>query len=333
METIYFLGIDMAKKNFRAALTCNGATAVERSVENTEAGIETYFTELKKMFDLSQLVVCVEHTGIYTSRLLDYLAEKKIRVCLESAVQIQRSQGVKRGKSDRIDALRIAQYAYKNFNELRFWRPLREVIKDIKSLLAMRDRLVKMKTQLTVPINEEEGIIEARKHKRNQRFCKKTLSSLTAEIAEIEQELKSLIHSDPQVKEQMKYATSVPGVGLLTALSMIVYTGEFERISESKKFACYAGIAPFEHSSGTSVRGKTRVSKMANMRMKRLLHLAATSSLNRQSEFRTFYDRKVAQGKNGMSVLNAVRNKLISRVFACVQNKRLYENDYKHALA
>jgi transposase len=333
METIYFLGIDMAKKSFQVALTVNGATVVEESIDNTEAGIKTYFEELKKKFNLSQLVVCVEHTGIYTCRLLDYLAEKKIRICLESAIQIQRSQGVKRGKNDRIDAVRIAQYAYKNFKELRFWTPSRDVINDIKSLLTMRDRLVKMKTKLTVPVNEEEGLINAGKHKRHQKFCAKTLSSLKGDIAEIDLELKVLINSDPQVKEQVKYATSVPGIGILTALSMIVYSGEFERIRESKKFACYAGVAPFEHSSGSSVRGKTRVSKMANMRMKRLLHLAAMSSINRPSELKTFYDRKVAEGKNKMSALNAVRNKLISRVFACVKNKHPYEKTYLNALA
>ena len=118
----------------------------------------------------------------------------------------------------------------------------------------------------------------------------------------------------------------------ITAANVIVATGEFQGIQEVKKFACYAGIAPFEHCSGSSIRGKTRVSKMANMTIKKLLHLAAMSAIQFCSEIKAFYHRKVAEGKNKMSVINAVRNKLISRVFSCVKNKRMYQKDYKHAL-
>jgi len=332
METTYFLGIDMAKNPFQAALTLNGVDMAESSVENTPEGIKSYFQGLKKKFSFSQLVVCVEHSGIYTSRLLDYLTKNKIKVCVESAVQIQRSQGLKRGKSDQIDARRIAQYVYKNVQELRFWAPPRKVIEKIKYLLALRARMINVKVQLTVPLKEQE-FISADIRKLAEKRCKKSTASLGAEIKEIEKEIMLLVKSDRQVSDQMAYAMSVPGVGPITALNMIICTGEFERISESKKFACYTGVAPFEHSSGTSIRGKTRVSKLANMNMKKLLHMAALSSITCSTEIRAFYDRKVAEGKNKMNVLNAVRNKLISRVFACVKNKRLYEKTYLHALA
>jgi len=119
---------------------------------------------------------------------------------------------------------------------------------------------------------------------------------------------------------------------MITALNVIVATNEFEKISEVKKLACYAGIAPFEHTSGTSIRGKTRVSKLANMTLKKLLTLAAMSAIKWNEEIKVYYKRKVAEGKNKMSVLNAVRNKLISRIFACVKNKRMYQKVYQHAL-
>src|SRR6187549_3255482 len=211
METIYFLGIDMAKKTFQAALTLNGVDMAECSVENTSEGIKSYFQELKKKFSFSQLVVCIEHSGIYTYRLLDYLAKNKIRVCVESAVQIQRSQGLKRGKSDHIDARRIAQYAYKHVQELRFWAPPRKIIEKIKSLLALRSRLVMAKVQLTVPIKEQEPI-SADVRKLVEKHCKQSIASIEKDIKKIEQEIKALIKSDQQIKEQMAYATSVPGV-------------------------------------------------------------------------------------------------------------------------
>ncbi len=105
-----------------------------------------------------------------------------------------------------------------------------------------------------------------------------------------------------------------------------------KRYPEVKKFACYAGVAPFEHTSGSSIRGKTRVSKMANMTIEKAIDLAAMSAIQCSQELKAYYHRKVAEGKNKMSVINAVRNKLISRLFACVNSRRMYKKDYQHAL-
>jgi len=109
METIYFLGIDLAKETFQAALTLDGVNISETKVENNSKSIRSYFQDLRKKFSPSQLMVCIEHTGIYSNPLLDYLTEKGIKVCVESALQIKKSQGIKRGKSDKVDARRIAQ--------------------------------------------------------------------------------------------------------------------------------------------------------------------------------------------------------------------------------
>jgi transposase len=335
METVYFLGIDISKETIQAALTLDGINMFEMEVKNTTKAIESYFGELKKKFKFSkeQLMVCLEHSGIYSNPLLDYLSRMEIKVCVESALQIKRSQGLKRGKSDQVDARRIAQYAYKNYRELRFWKPQRGVIQRIKALLVVRERLVKTKMQLATPLDECQDYIEESIRKRMVANCKGSLQGLAKDITKIEQEIDQLIQGDDKVKEQLNCASSVPGVGKITALNVIVATDEFEKISEVKKFACYAGVAPFKHTSGTSIRGRTRVSKMANMTLKKLLTLGAMSAIRWDEEIRVYYKRKVAAGKNKMSVINAVRNKLISRIFACVENKRLYQKVYQHALA
>lgn len=334
MET-YILGIDISKKTFQAALTLDGANFFELEVENTTKPIATYFQELKRKFSFSfsQLIVCLEHTGFYSYPLLDFLVRHDIRVCVEPALQIKQSQGMTRGKSDQVDAKRIAIYAYKNHKELRFWNPQRPIIQKIKALLTLRERLVKTRAQVEVPINESTEFIEDSIRKMIIRNCQSTLKALAKDILKIEKEIETLISQDAPLKEQVQLATSVPGVGMFTALNVIIASGEFKRISEVKKFACYAGVAPFEHSSGSSVRGKTRVSKMANLTLKKNLHLAAMSAIRCCNEFKVFYERKVADGKNKMSVINAVRNKLISRIFACIKNKRKYQKDYQHALA
>lgn len=334
METLYFLGIDMSKKTFQAALTLDGINLFELAVENSSKGIKLYFQGLKERFKFSthQLIVCLEYTGIYSHPVVDYLVKNGIKVCLEPALQIKQSQGMTRGKSDQVDARRIALYAYKNRQELRFWKPQRGSIQKLKALLVLRERLVKMKHQIETPINETQEYIEESIRRIVIKNCQNTISALIKDIAKVEKEIQLLVEEDAPLNEQFQLAVSVPGIGKITALNVIVSTGEFQRISEAKKFACYAGIAPFEHTSGSSLRGKTRVSKMANMTLKKLLHLAAMSAIQCCQELKAFYQRKVAEGKNKMSVINAVRNKLISRIFSCIKNKRMYQKNYQHTL-
>lgn len=335
METIYFLGIDVAKKTFEGALTADGKAFHQLDSSNTSTEIKAFFEILIKKFAIScdQLIVCMEHTGIYCRPLLEFLIENKVKVCLESAVQIKQSQGMVRGKNDKIDAQRIALYAYKNREHLTFWVPQRLVIQKLKALLVTRDRLVRCKTELQVPVDECEEFVEGSIHKMIVKGCQSSIKVLERDIKKTEKLMDDLIKEDTQVHKQYRLATSVTGIGKITALNMIVSTGEFSRIRESKKFACYSGIAPFQYRSGTSIRGKTRVSKMANMAIKKLLHLAAMTAIQYDDQIKLYYQRKVDAGKNKMSVINAVRNKLISRVFACINNDRLYQKNYKYVLA
>jgi transposase len=334
METIYYLGVDIAKKTFQVALTTDGVNFYELEVENNARAIGQYFQNLRKKFSFRfpQLTVCLEHTGIYSYQLLEFLIRQNVKVCIEPALQIKRSQGMVRGKSDQVDARRIAQYAVKNHAELTLWKPLRPTLQKLKALMSVRDRLIKTKVQLEVPLREGGEFIEASIQKSIIKSCQHTLKALHKDISKVEAEIDALVKEDSLLKHQAKLATSVPGVGKITALNVILSTGEFERITEVKQFACYAGVAPFEHTSGSSVRGKTRVSKMANMNLKKLLHMAAMSAIQCNEELKHYYERKVGEGKNKMSVMNAVRNKLISRIFSCVKNQRLYQKEFQHML-
>jgi transposase len=334
METLYFLGIDISKKTFNAALTADGKHFHEVNVANVAKSIESFFRQIKKQLSsFSKLVVCLEHTGIYCQPVLDFLVRNDIKVCVEPALQIKQSQGMTRGKNDEVDAQRIAVYAFKNRENLTFWRPQRHCVQRLKALLVTRERLVKMKVQLQVPITECEEFIDSSIRKELQKSCQKSLKAIQGDIDTVEKAIDKLVKEDPDLTQQCKWATSVPGIGKITALNVIISTGEFKKIREAKKLACYAGVAPFEHTSGSSIRGKTRVSKMANMTLKRLFHLAAMSAIQCCDELKAFYHRKLAAGKNKMSVINAVRNKLISRLFACINNRRTYQKNYQYVLA
>lgn len=334
METLYFLGIDIGKETFHAALTVDGQNFHDQEVNNTSAHIKQYFQSLKQAFAFTsqQLIVCMEHTGIYCYPLLDYFTKHGIKVCVESAIQIKQSQGMQRGKNDQVDSKRIAKYLHKHHTELKFWTPKREIIQKLKALLVVRDRLIKAKNQFEVPIKESKEFISEPLRSLAIKNCKSTINAIRKDIKQVDMQIARTIKEDQQLSMQMKIATSVTGIGPIIAANMIVTTNEFKDIREHKKYACYAGIAPFEHRSGKSIRGKTRVSHMANKTIKTLLHMGARSAVQYSPELKLYYQRKLSAGKKPFTVLNAVCNKLISRVFVCINNNRLYEKKYQPTL-
>jgi transposase len=301
--------------------------------QNDLAGIRQFWKQLKEQtaFVLEQAVFCMEHTGIYNQHLLSFLYGKKAAVCLESAVHIKRSAGLQRGKNDQVDAFRIAQYAFKNRETLRLWQPKRQAITRLKELTALRNRLISAKKQLSVPI-KEIGLFDKLSAEQTLNLCKNAIEALANDLKKVEAAIDQLIAADEHLKRLFDIVTSVQGIGKITATAMIICTNEFKDINEPSKFACYSGIAPFDHSSGSSIRGRSRVSHQANKPMKTLLHLAAMVAICYNQDMNAFYQRKIAQNKNKMSVINAVRNKLIHRVFACVNDNRLYQKNYQQSL-
>ncbi len=117
----------------------------------------------------------------------------------------------------------------------------------------------------------------------------------------------SIIKEDDKLNEIYDLIVTVKGVGPQTALFLIVYTNAFTKFKNARKFASYCGIAPFPNSSGTSIRGRTKVSHLANKRIKSLLDLCAKSSIQFNPEMKRYYDKRVEKGKNKMSTINIIR--------------------------
>lgn len=152
------------------------------------------------------------------------------------------------------------------------------------------------------------------------------------DIKQVDKEIEHIIKCDENLNRLSKLITSIDGVGMVTCAAVLVKTNIFLDITDAKKFAWTAGIAPFEHASGKSIRGKTRVSHRAHKDVKTLLHMCAVGSISREGELKDFYLRKVAQGKNKMLVLNAVRNKIVHRIFAVVRDGVMYQKNYQYNL-
>lgn len=334
MEFDFFIGIDVSKNELDFAVQQENCFLFHREIANDPAAINSFMKELCRLpgFKLSRALFCMEHTGIYNNHLLSCLHKKGAQLCLEAASQIRNSLGNIRGKNDRIDAMRIAGYAYDKQHKLRLWQPKRDIVQQLAHLSATRLRLITVKKQLQVPLKEHAAFSTGKTSRQNLQICSHSLKAIDMDISRADKAIEQLIADDPELTRIFKLTTSVSGVGKVTAVQLIVTTNEFKDIDNPKKFACYSGIAPFTDDSG-KVTKKARVSHMANKKVKTLLHLAAIVAIQYNQDLKLFYERKVLQEKkNKMSVINAVRNKLILRIFACVNQNRSYEKNYQRTL-
>jgi transposase len=335
MKFEFFIGIDVSKNELDFSVQQGKCFLFHREIANNQTAINMLIKEISKLtgFSLSEAVFCMEHTGIYSNHLLGCLHKKKANICLEAATHIKKSLGNIRGKNDKIDSVRIAEYAYKSREGLRLWAPKRDIVQQLAHLASTRSRLIKIQKILKTPINEYGEFVSKGIAKQNAGICQRTMNSIEADMDKVEKAMAAVIAADPELKRLFDLATSVCGVGKVVATQMLITTNEFKDITDPKQFACFAGVAPFTSESGM-YKGKGRVSHMANKKMKTLLHLAAMVAIQYSPELKLYYERMVNQEKkNKMSVINAVRNKLVLRVFACINQNRKYEKNYCRLVA
>ena len=325
------VGIDVSKKTFDIAIGENDPDPkiVSNAFSNNLKGFDELESWMgKNNFRFTDCLICLENTGIYHRLLANYLLSKGALVWVESAVQIKWSMGIQRGKSDIEDARRIMTYAYRNQDKTKAYSQRDKSIQQVSDYLSLRSRLQNCIQSLKVPIRELRSVGLKDEAKVLERSSKKSIGSMVKEIAFIDQEIKKVIQQNEDLSKKYKLATSVKSIGPVAGIALLVYTNGFTKFNSSKQIASYAGIAPFEHSSGTSIRGRTRVHPMGNKTLKTILHMCAISSLRNNPEMKAYYKRKVGDGKNKMLVINAIRNKLLARVFSCVKRQEMYVSSY-----
>jgi transposase len=335
MEFTYFIGTDVSKNELDLAVMRGKTLLFHKEINNKQEDIIGFIRELGQLpgFNFSNTLFCMEHTGIYNNHLLACLHKKKANIWLEAAIQIKNSSGKLRGKNDKIDAIRIADYAYVQREKARLWVPKRELIQQLSHLTASRSRLIDARKMLKTPLGEHNNFSTGKIARQSSAMCSHTLKAIEADMEKVEKAIDKVIVSDPELKRLFALVTSVNGVGKVTAIQILITTNEFKDIRSPKQYACYAGVAPFTDESG-KVTKKARVSHMANKKIKTLLHMSALIAIQHNQDIRSYYQRKVGQEKkNKMSVINAVRNKIILRIFACVNNNSPYQNNHHLSLA
>ena len=150
-------------------------------------------------------------------------------------------------------------------------------------------------------------------------------------IGKAEDEIKKVISKDEAMSRNFNLLTSIPGIGEVNGWMTIAYTQNFECFPDGRTYGAYIGVVPYEHSSGTSIRGRSRVSHMANKPLKGDLSMGANASVQHDPEMKTYYERRIAAGKKHMAVMNEVKFKLVLRMFAVVNKGEVYVKNLKSA--
>ncbi|MGQ0740437.1 MAG: IS110 family transposase, partial [Bacteroidota bacterium] len=294
----FYLGLDISKPFFDACLLIvNGESKQElptQQFNNDKAGLKHFEQWLKKSgvsYDANTLVV-IENTGIYHRLIWKFCSSKNLPIHIGNAAHIKWSLGITRGKSDEIDSQRLCTYGYRHRGELQSTAALNPVFLQLKDLMTNRTRLMNQMSGLKAYLNELEKVNDTSFAKMQQQCNKAVLEGFKKSMKAIDELIKKLVVKDPQLQTKYRLLRTVPGIGHWIALYLIVCTKNFTNGITGKQLACYAGVVPFEHSSGISIRGRNRVHKMANKDLKKLLHLGALSAIKYYKEFKIYYQRK-----------------------------------------
>lgn len=334
-EYTHFMGIDVSKLTLDYALMDQkGQLVCHGRVENDGDSYQTIWQRIHKQnaaIKLDSTLICAEHTGMYTYHLTCWLCQGA-DLWLESGKQIKHSQGIQRGKNDALDAKRIALYACRHRDAIQLWVAPSEDIAQLKHLCSLRNRLLSAKNALKTPLNEQKKFMSPTQYARIEALTLPSIEHLEAQIEEVEKATEDIFKNNEQLKEQRKNLMSIPGVGKKVATTLIVKTSAFTQFNTPRQLACHAGIAPFKGQSGTSYHTKAAVSHHADKELKKTLHMAALAAVRKKgSQFAQYYERKKAENKKTMSVLNAVRNKIVHTACACIKNNTLFEEKYVHS--
>lgn len=329
-----FAGIDVSKFKIDVVffLSEDPDRQFHGCFQNSDEGCSKMVSWINEItgLSISDMFFCVEDTGLYTLPICTFFDEQGGNLWVENALRLKRSLGLKRGKSDKADAAEIANYGFLHRRKATLFKLPSNTISKLKHLLSCRKQLVKQQTALKNATGEL-GVFDKESAAFTLDIRKSLITEYDNKIKMLEEKLLVCIKEDGILEKQYNLVKTVHGIGAQTAMFIVVLTQGFTLFENPRKFACYCGLAPFGNESGTTLKGRPKVSHLANKRIKTLLTMCALNTIKKDNEFKRYYDRKIKEGKHHSSVLNVLRNKLISRAFAAVLKDRPYEKELSSA--
>jgi transposase len=322
------LGVDVSK------LTLDISCA-ERNLHIKIDNCSKGFDEFKKWcktngIDLKETLVVMEYTGGYEYRFIQFCDSKFIPFCRLPGLEIKKSMGMVRGKNDKADSFRIGRYGEEKRDKLVPSKPLDNNILSLKQMLSFRKRLVREKAGLQSTIKERKHMYEPKKTDTITCIVQAKIKADEKYINQVEQEIRELIKNNEEFFQNYRIITSIKGIGEVNGWMTIAYTENFTSFKDARTYGVYVGVIPFGHTSGTSIKGRKRVSHLANKELKSELNQAAKTAIAHDKEMRTYAERKL-KDKDYALVLNNVKFKLILRMFSLVKRGVMYVDNYKRS--
>jgi len=317
------LGIDIAKQRVAVALLVEGKVR-NRSFKNAPDGFESLALWLRK-WGIDQVHACMEATGNYGEALAIYLHGAGHTVSIVNPARIKgfAQSELIRTKTDKVDAGIIARFclAMKPVS----WTPPSPEIRSLRALVRWVDSLTGMLTQ------EKNRLGSA--HESVIPLIKGHINYLDKEIEEVREQIADLIDRDPDLSQKKDLLTSIPGIGTATIPVILAELDNLERFKHVRELVAFIGLAPKERLSGSSIKGKPRLCKTGNARLRKALYMPALVSIQCNPLMIVFYNRLKEKGKNGKVIVCAIMRKLVHLIFGILKSGKKYDPNYKPALA
>lgn len=307
-----YVGIDISKLTFDV---CKNGSHFQFS--NDKKG----FKGFRKLLNPQTDWCVMEASGPYCQQLASYLYAEDIKVSVVNPLVIKRFCQMRliRAKTDKKDAAMIADYG--NTEHPSAWEPDPAYLIELKQMHTLVNQLDKSRTGLVRQLESfQHAIFLSQSVKKT---LVKTINDLEKQIAQIEKEMENLIKKyHPEMFDQI---ISIPGIGKKTSLFLIVITGGFTKFESAKQLSSYVGLSPRIYESGTSVKGRSRITKMGMSRIRAMLYVCTWSAIKCNKACKEIYERLLLKGKSKRLALIAVANKLIKQVFAVATKHVVYE--------
>jgi len=326
------VGIDVAQKELVVSLgrmydDWTPELYGHKTFANTQKGFMTLVSWIKKMTDEGVAVRYVmEATGVYHESLAYFLDEKGYdqTIVLPSKISNYfRTLSVKT-ITDQTAAEAIAMFGLEK--KLESWKRPKKVYRDLKQLTRERDQLVQERTMVKNQLHAEQA--EAYPNPSSVERIKKRIQFLNKQENDIKAEIAALVKSDQEVSRSVEMTSSVTGVGLLTCATVLAETNGFELIRNKKQLTSYAGLDVREKQSGTSVKGKPRISKKGNKYLRKAMHLPALAAIRHDERFKAIYARLVSKHGIKMKAAVAVQRKLLELIYIIYKTNLPYDKKY-----
>lgn len=331
MNFTHFVGWDVSKATLDYCLLDAQRVILEQGkIKNNRKAISKQLGVWIGKYQLtsSTTLHCMEKTGHYCNPMISVIDDELLQIWLEDPVQLKHSMGRRKDKTDKADAHMIAEYAVNHGYKAKLYAIPKEISVQINDLSKARLKLVRYKQALATSQKEKKQFELYPTDPAFAKILSETIAYIQGQIDALDRRIVELIKQDAEARRIYKVALSVPGIGRKNIVTILAITGFFEKIASPRACASYAGVSPHENQSGSSIRYRSRVSKASNKELKTAFHLGAINLIRSPSLFKDIFDRQTEKGHNFRKAINAVRNKMINVLYACLRKDTMYDKKY-----